>query len=181
MFPVARALHSTAGAPIGEIFTFLSGLYFRGKLAYAEAFARPPQGLNSGVFVITPNRGLLAPSVRVTLGELALLAKTDIDPCAEEFRKPLQQDAKSLAQALGPGGEPVLLGSVATPKYVDVLLSVFPQELLFPVEFVGRGRHESRRSHASLRRRAPGTYVPVRGAILRGARPPKLPPRTTQS
>ena len=60
MFPVARALHSTAGAPIGEIFTFLSGLYFRGKLAYAEAFARPPQGLNSGVLVITPNRGLLA-------------------------------------------------------------------------------------------------------------------------
>jgi hypothetical protein len=71
--------------------------------------------------VITPNRGLLAPSVRVTLDELALLAKTDIDPCAEEFRKPLQQDAKSLAQALGPGGEPVLLGSIATPKYVDVL------------------------------------------------------------
>src|SRR3954471_21342087 len=60
MFPVARALHSTLGAPIGEIFSFLSGLYFRGKLAYAEAFARPPQGLNSGVFVITPNRGLLA-------------------------------------------------------------------------------------------------------------------------
>src|SRR3954468_585377 len=59
MFPVARALHSTAGAPIGEIFTFLSGLYFRGKLAYAEA-------------LITPNRGLLAPSVRVTLDELAL-------------------------------------------------------------------------------------------------------------
>src|SRR6478752_7974208 len=67
MFPVARALHSTAGASIGEIFTFLSGLYFRGKLAYAEAFARPPPGLNSGVFVITPNRGLLAPSVRMTL------------------------------------------------------------------------------------------------------------------
>ena len=31
MFPVARALHSTAGAPIGEIFTFLSGLYLRGR------------------------------------------------------------------------------------------------------------------------------------------------------
>src|SRR3954465_154312 len=80
MFPVARALHSKAGAPIGEIFTFLSALYFRSKLAYAEAFARPPQGLNSGVFVITPNRGLLAPSVRVTLDALAGLAKTDIDP-----------------------------------------------------------------------------------------------------
>ena len=76
MFPVARALHSKAGAPIGEIFTFLSGLYFRGKLAYAEAFARPPNGLSSGVFVITSNRGLLAPSVRLTLDDLASLART---------------------------------------------------------------------------------------------------------
>jgi hypothetical protein len=182
MFPVARALHSTAGAPIGEIFTFLSGLYFRGKLAYAEAFARPPKGLNSGVFVITPNRGLLAPSVRVTLDELALLAKTDIDPCAEEFCKPLQQDAKSLALALGPGGQPVLLGSIATPKYVDVLLSAFTQELLFPAEFVGRGDMSrgglmvrSVEAHLEL------AYVPVRGATLRGARPPKLPPRSTRS
>ena len=74
MFPVARALHSTAGAPIGEIYSFLSGLYFRGKLAYAAAFARPPRGLNSGVFVITPNRGLLTPSVRITLNDLANLA-----------------------------------------------------------------------------------------------------------
>jgi hypothetical protein len=41
----------------------LSGrLYFRGKLAYAEAFARPPLGLNSGAFVITPKPGLLGPS-----------------------------------------------------------------------------------------------------------------------
>ena len=139
MFPVARALHSNAGAPIGEIFTFLSGLYFRGKLAYAEAFARPPRGLKSGVFVITPNRGLLAPSVRLTLNDLADLAKTDIDPSAEEFRKPLRQDAEALAEALGPRGEPVLLGSIATTKYIDVLLSAFPQELLFPAEFVGRG------------------------------------------
>src|SRR5437764_2121574 len=100
MFPVARAVHSKGGAPIGEIFSFLSGLYFRGKLAYAEAFARPPQGIRSGVFVITPNRGLLAPSVRVTLDDLVDFAKTDIDPCAEEFRKPLQQDAKALAAAL---------------------------------------------------------------------------------
>src|SRR3954462_4175789 len=98
MFPVARALHSTAGAPIGDIFSFLSGLYFRGKLAYAEAFARPPQGLDSGVLVITPNRGLLRPSVRVTLNDLAGPAKTDIDHCAQEFRKPLQQDAEALAQ-----------------------------------------------------------------------------------
>src|ERR1044072_8089217 len=111
MFPVARALHSNAGAPIGEIFSFLSGLYFRGKLAYATAFARPPRALKSGVFVITPNRGLLAPSVRLTLNDLTDLAKTDIDPRAEAFRKPLRQDAEALAEALGPRGEPVLLGS----------------------------------------------------------------------
>src|SRR6187397_277751 len=104
MFPVARALHSAAGASIGEIFTFLSGLYFRGKLAYAAAFARPPRALKSGVFVITTNRGLLAPSVRLTLNDLANLAKTDIDPSAEEFRKPLRRDAEALAEALGPRG-----------------------------------------------------------------------------
>jgi hypothetical protein len=181
MFPVARALHSPAGATIGEIFTFLSGLYFRGKLAYAEAFARPPVGLESGVFVITPNRGLLIPSVRITLDELADLAKTDIGASAEEFRNPLQRDAKALARTLGTRGEPVLLGSIATPKYVDVLLSAFPQELLFPTEFVGRGDM----SRGGLMLRALDAhrelaYVPVRGAIRRGARPPKLPPRSTR-
>jgi hypothetical protein len=179
-FPLARALHSTAGASIGEIFTFLSGLYFRGKLAYAEAFARPPQELNSGVFVITPNRGLLAPSVRMTLEDLARLAQTDIDPSAMEFREPLQQDANVLAQALGPLGQPVLLGSIATRKYVDVLLSAFSQELLFPTEFVGRG--DMSRGGLLLRAveaRRELAYVPVHGAILRGARPPKLPRRST--
>jgi hypothetical protein len=182
MFPVARALHSTEGAPIGDIFSFLSGLYFRGKLAYAEAFAQPPQGLDSGVFVITSNRGLLVPSVRLTLDDLARLAKTDIDPSAQEFRKPLQEDAKSVAQALGSHGEPVLLGSIATGKYVDVLLSAFTQELLFPAEFVGRG--DMSRGGLLLRavdahRELP--YVPVRGSLLRGARPPKLPPRSKRS
>jgi hypothetical protein len=182
MFPVARALHSPAGATIGEIFTFLSGLYFRGKLAYAEAFARPPTALNSGVFVITPNRGLLSPSVRMTLNDLTRLAKTEIDASARDFRKPLEQDAKALSRALGPRGEPILLGSIATPKYVDVLLSAFPQDLLFPAEFVGRGDM----SRGGLMLRAVDAhrelnYVPVRGAILRGGRPPKLPPRSTQS
>ena len=179
MFPAARAVRSKRGAPIGEIFTFLSGLYFRGKLAYAEAFARPPQGLNVGVFLITPNRGLLAPSVRLTLEDLASLAKTAIEADAEEFRTPLERDAKALAQALGPRGQPILLGSIASPKYVNVLLSAFPQELLFPAEFVGRGDMSrgglmlrSVDAHTEL------TYVPVRGAILRGTRPPKLPPRS---
>lgn len=175
MFPVARALHSAAGAPIGEVFSFLSGLYFRGKLAYAEAFTRPPEGLNSGVFVITSNRGLIAPSVRVTLGDLAKLATTDVDHSVNEFRKPLERDGKALAEALGRRGQPVLLGSIATPKYVDVLLSAFSQELLFPAEFVGRGDMSRGglllRSVAAQRELA---YVPVRGTVRRGVRPPKL-------
>lgn len=112
MFPVARAPHSTAGAPIGEIFSFLSGLYLRGKLAYAEAFARPPNGLNSGVFVITTHRGLLAPSVRVTGDDIAGLDRTDSDHAVWELRVPLQRDAEALARALGMLGEPILLGSI---------------------------------------------------------------------
>ena len=114
----------------------------------------------------------------MTLDDLTRLAQTDIDPSAKEFRKPLQKDAKALAQALGPRGEPILLGSIATRKYVDVLLSAFTQELLFPAEFVGRGDM----SRGGLLLRAVDAnlelgYVPVRGATLRGARPPKLPPR----
>jgi hypothetical protein len=129
--------------------------------------------------VITPNRGLLAPSVRVTLNDLAHLAKTDVDPGAEAFRKPLRRDAELLAEALGPRGEPILLGSIATNKYIDVLLSAFKQELLFPAEFVGRGDMSrgglllrSVDAHVEL------AYAPVRGAVLHGARPPKLPPRS---
>ena len=128
--------------------------------------------------MITSNRGLLAPSVRITVKELADLAKTDIGASPKEFRNPLQRDAKALSQALGTRGEPVLLGSIAGPKYVDALLSAFPQELLFPSEFVGRGDMSRGglllRSVDACRELA---YLPVRGAILRGARPPKLPPR----
>jgi hypothetical protein len=99
LFPVARALRSDEGAPIGEVFSFLSGLYFRGKLAYAEAFARPPAKLSSGVFVITTNRGLLPASTRVTLDDLAAFAAVGIDHASGPFRAPLQRDAEALAQA----------------------------------------------------------------------------------
>src|SRR3712207_6122228 len=139
MFPLARALHSGEGATIGEVFSFLSGLYFRGKLAYAEAFARPPPKLKSGVFIITTNRGLLTPSTRVSLDNLASLAGTEIGHSSEEFRIPLQRDAEWVASSLGRRGEPVFLGSIASAKYVEVLLSIFDEQLLFPGEFVGRG------------------------------------------
>src|ERR1700694_3757708 len=55
-FILARRLRN-GGLPLGELFTFISGLYFRGKLAYARTFASPPAGV-SGIFVITAGRGV---------------------------------------------------------------------------------------------------------------------------
>ena len=43
-FDLARRLRGPNRVTIGEVFTFLSGLYFRGKIAYANAFARPARG-----------------------------------------------------------------------------------------------------------------------------------------
>ena len=57
-FPLARKLRAKNGAPIADVFTFLSGLYFRGKIAYANTFAHPARGM-PGVLVITPTRGLI--------------------------------------------------------------------------------------------------------------------------
>jgi hypothetical protein len=178
MFPLARALHSGGGATLGEVFSFLSGLYFRGKLAYAERFARAPKKLKSGIFIITTNRGLLTPSTRVSLDDLAGLSESEIDHSSEQFRIPLQRDAQSVAHSLGKGGEAVLLGSIASAKYTDVLLSIFDEQLLFPEEFVGRG--DMSRGGLLLRcvdANLELAYTPVRGAVRRGVRPRKLSPR----
>jgi len=181
MFPVAHALRTREGAQIGEVFKFVSGLYFRGKLAYGRAFARPPEGatwMGSGALVITQNRGLVSAETRVCLEHLESFASTDVHAKEESFTGPLARDAKLVRDALGADGEVVLLGSIASAKYVDTLVSVFEDRLLFPSEFVGRGDM----SRGGLLLRAVDakqelTYVPVRGAVRHGARPPKLAPR----
>ena len=38
-FPLALQLRSDEGASLGDVFTFASGLYFRGKRLYAQAFS----------------------------------------------------------------------------------------------------------------------------------------------
>jgi hypothetical protein len=96
MFPVAAAIRAPDGASIGGVFSFLSGLYFRGKLAYAEAFARPPAKLAFGVFVITTNQGLVSASTRVALDDLARFAEVDIGYASEPFRAPLQRATRRL-------------------------------------------------------------------------------------
>ena len=178
---LSSALRTREGAPIGEVFRSLSGLYFRGKLAYASRFARPPAGtlwLGSGALVITANRGLVPAETRVTIEHLEAFSQTDIHESERQFRVPLLRDARLLAEALGEDGEVVLLGSVAKAKYTAPLLEVFGERLLFPSEFVGRG--DMSRGGLLLRATEQATelaYVKIRGASLHGTRPPKLGPR----
>ena len=173
-FPLARRLRS-AGVSLGEAFSFLSGLYFRGKITYAGQFARPPAG-QPGVQVITTDRGLVSSDATIRVDDLRAFGTVDIEANHPAYRIPLQRDLAQLQRF--PDVEVVLLGSVASNKYVDVLLEVFGERLLFPVEFVGRG--DMSRGGLLLRAAEAGrelTYVPVAGAVRRGRRPPKLAPR----
>src|SRR5690242_3561236 len=116
-FPLARRLRRRPGAPIADVFTFLSGLYFRGKIAYANAFARPARG-TSGVLVITPTRGLIDAQTPIHLDDLREFAEVDIQEDDPRYRIPIDRDARYLATRLSRQSEVVLLGSIATGKYV---------------------------------------------------------------
>jgi hypothetical protein len=170
------------GAPLGEVMSFLSALYFRGKLSYARRFAAPPDGA-PGVLVITPGRGLLAPETSVTARALRAFGRVPIDAAERRYVAPLQRDALSLRARVGEDAEIVLLGSIATPKYVDVLLGAFGSALRFPSDFVGRG--DMSRGGLLLRAARAGVelaYRPIDGAVRRGPRPARLPglPRTAR-
>jgi hypothetical protein len=176
--PLVHGLRTRDGVPIGDVFRFLSGLYFRGKITYAKRFAigpAPPSWAAGGVFVITANRGLLPVESRVCLEHLEAFAETDIHEDEQRFVGPLLRDARLLFDALEPNAQVVLLGSVARAKYTEPLLSIFEDRLLFPEAFVGRG--DMSRGGLLLRAEASRTelaYVPVKGAPVHGARPPKL-------
>jgi hypothetical protein len=166
--------------PIGDVFKSLSGLNFRGKLAYARRFAAAPEG-TGGVLVITANRGLLPAETRICIEHLEAFSETDIHHEERSFRAPLVRDAQLLAESLGEGAEVVLLGSVAQAKYTAPLLEVFGARLRFPEAFVGRG--DMSRGGLLLRAVDAGVelaYIEVCGAVLRGSRPPKLEPRRRQ-
>jgi hypothetical protein len=180
-FELARKLRRRRGAPIAEVFTFLSGLYFRGKMAYATAFARPAPGI-PGVFVITPTRGLVDAGTRICLEDLREFAAVDIRSDDPRFRAPIERDACVLAKKLPRQSEIILLGSIATGKYVNVLLATFRERLRFPADFVGRG--DMSRGGLMLRCAADRQelpYIAVAGAIVNGKRPPKLAPRRYQA
>src|ERR1700751_4357943 len=116
-FDLARRLRSE-GATIAEVFTFLSGLYFRGKIAYANAFARVNNGA-PGVLVITPTRGLVDAEARIGVEDLLEFAEVEVELTNPRYRKPLERDACRLAKRLSTKCEVILLGSIASKKYVD--------------------------------------------------------------
>jgi hypothetical protein len=165
-FELARRLRA-AEATLGEVFAFCSSLYFRGKLAYAERFGLP--------LVITPNAGLRPADDRIDLAALRAAARVDIRAGNARYRTPLLASARAVAETLGPDAPVTLLGSIATDKYVDVLLDVFGERLTFPPAFVGRG--DMSRGGLLLRAVRAGVeleYAPVAGAVRHGPRPPRL-------
>jgi hypothetical protein len=168
---LAAQLRSVEGAPLGDVFTFFSSLYFRGKLTYARHFAAP-----GDIHVITPTEGLKSPDVLVTHSGILEFAGGDIDLANARYREALERTASALARDIGDARDIVLLGSIASPKYVDVLGGIFGERLRFPIEFVGRG--DMSRGGLLLRKASEGVeleYVAVSGAVRHGPRPPKLP------
>ena len=142
MFDVAVRYRSEDGVAVGDAFAFMSALYFRGKIAYARAFAVPSQGIGGdGIFVITSGYGLVAPDWRLNEERMKRMRKIDIDMSTRNYVRPLREHAQLIARALDPepDAQVVLLGSVATGKYVDVLKPIFGEKLRFPSAFAGLG------------------------------------------
>jgi len=157
---------------LGRAFAFMSGLYFRGKLTYADRFG--------DALVITPTRGLQPPSLPFTLKLLREFAVGDVSLDNPGYRRALERDALALAGRVGDTGQVVLLGSVASGKYVDILLPILGDRLRYPVDFIGRG--DMSRGGLMLRSAASGVELEYQsltaGVRPRGPRPPKLDPST---
>jgi hypothetical protein len=160
------------GLTLGDAFAFMSGLYFRGKLAYATRFGQ--------AYVITPTRGLQPPSMAFNLALLREFAVGEVSLDNAIYRTALERDVRTIAKQLKRDSQVVLLGSVASGKYVDILLPLLGERLRYPMSFVGRG--DMSRGGLLLRSAASGDeleYGPLTAGVRpRGPRPPKLDPLT---
>jgi hypothetical protein len=164
-FERARAFRPV-GLSIADVFAFASGLYFRGKIAYARRFVLAERG--DLVRVITSNAGLLDPERIIGPAELRAFGASEIEAANPEYHRPLRRDARRIAPGVASA---VLLGSIATSKYRQVLLEVFGERLLFPKDFVGRG--DMSRGALLLQAARLGReldYLPLGQATLTGRR-----------
>ena len=127
------------GVPLGEVFSFISGLYFRGKLAYATAFSESPTPASSSVYIITSSNGLIAPETLTSPDQLQEMADVPIHASNPRYTLPLERDITRLAAEIDQFDKVVLLGSVATPKYVDPLWNILGDRLMIPAAFIGLG------------------------------------------
>jgi hypothetical protein len=161
-FQVAQQLRSREGAALGDLFSFVSGLYFRGKLAYARCFGHAPAGQPSG-YVMTAGGGLCTPEERVSLERLQGWAKVPIRHDNPHFTAPLVRHASALRESSPPDTRFVLLGSVASEKYVSPLRDVFGADLLFPSQLAGLGdMSRGALLLGAVRDRRELAYAPVR-------------------
>lgn len=136
-FELAQALRSREGAALSDVYGFVSSLYFRGKAAYAAKFARPAEA--AGAWIITPGGGLCALAERVTQARLEGWQAVAISEQNPHFTAPLVRHLSALVDAVSTQARFVLLGSVASKKYVVPLLEVLGSRLLYPTEFEGLG------------------------------------------
>jgi hypothetical protein len=139
-FEAARMYRSAEGVPIALAFAFMSALYFRGKITYSLHFAEPPPSLEDrGIYVIAPGYGLVPPEWAINEERMKVMARTPVDVKTRSYRKPLERAAAAIAERIEDDAQVVLLGSVATGKYVDILAPVFGSRLRFPAAFAGLG------------------------------------------
>jgi hypothetical protein len=154
-FAAAHRLRSPEGLPIGEAFCFLSALYFRGKMAYARRFAAGEPAAGGGsILVIAPGFGLVPSEWPLDPSRLRKLARTPVDPAHRGYSGPLRRHARELRDRLPAEARVVMLGSIATGKYLDLLIPIFGDRLLFPRIFAGAG--DMRRGALLLRAAACG-------------------------
>lgn len=176
-FSAAVAYRSDEGVAIEDAFTFMSQLYFRGKIAYAKRFANPPAGVGGGIYVIAPGFGLVHPSWRITIKTMKKLQRTPVDSKSRAYTSHLVADAKALAASITPDTRVVLLGSIATGKYVDLLWPIFGERLLFPISFVGIGDM----SRGSIMLKAAASDVELEYSTLEVERHRKRVPRYAET
>ncbi|HYL05717.1 MAG TPA: hypothetical protein VE075_06740 [Thermoanaerobaculia bacterium] len=127
------------------------------------------------ILVIAPGFGLVPPEWPLDLARLRKLARTPVDPARRAYSAPLRRQARELALRLPATARIVLLGSIATGKYLDLLVPILGERLLFPRAFVGTG--DMRRGALMLRAAASGEELEYAGCEQRRGGSPGLPPR----